>query len=91
MKRTALLTMALLLFLSGCGNTKKINGVTYDVYGIANTDEKRNPDIEYRVSIGSVIVSVIFFETAIVPIYVLLYDLWEPVGPKPKIKGEVTQ
>jgi predicted small secreted protein len=90
MKRIAQL-MACCLVLSGCGNTKAINGTTYDVYGLANMSEKMNPGIEYEVSLGSVIVAVIFSETIIVPIYIVCFDLWQPVGTKPSIVGQVVR
>jgi len=77
------------MLLAGCGNTKTIGGVTYDVFGLANQADKQNPAIEYRVSIGSIVVAIIFFETIIVPVYVVLFDIMEPVGPKPAIIGQV--
>lgn len=51
----------------------------------------QNPDINYEISIGSVIVAVIFCETIIVPLYVVLVDLYQPVSPKTgkEIKGQV--
>lgn len=79
--RKILMMMAMVVFLSGCGNDKTINGYTYDVYGIANMEGRKNPNIEYEVSIGSVICAFIFCETIIVPVYVLLFDLFQPVGP----------
>lgn len=89
--RKALRIAACCLALSGCGNTKTINGTTYDVYGIANQSGKMNPNIEYEISIGSIVVAVLFMETGIIPIYVLLYDLWQPVGVKPAIVGQVVR
>lgn len=77
------------LILSGCGNTKTIAGTTYDVYGLANQTEKMNPTIEYEVSLGSVIVAVILMETVIVPVYVVLFDLYQPVGQKTGVIRQV--
>ena len=68
------------LLLGGCDNRKEIDGVTYGVYGLANQAEMQNPKIRYQVSVGSVVVAVIFWETVVVPVYVLLWDLYEPVG-----------
>lgn len=79
------------LMLSGCGNTKTIGGITYDVYGLANQSDRANPAIEYEVSIGSVIVAVLFVETVIIPIYILLFDLFQPVGPKTGVIGQVSR
>ena len=88
MNKTIML-LSMCLLLAGCNNTKTINGVTYDVYGLANMDDKKNPNIEYEISTGSVITAVIFSETVIIPLYIVGVDLWQPVGPKPAIKGSV--
>lgn len=84
-----LLTYVLCLSLTGCNNHKVINGVDYDVYGLSNMDDKKNPNIEYKVSVGSCVAAVLLSETVIVPLYVLLVDLWEPVGLRPPVRGEV--
>lgn len=81
---------ALCLMLSACDNTKTINGLTYDVFGIWNLPEKQNPDIEYKVSIGSLIAAFVFWETIIVPVYVVCFDLWEPVGVKSATPGVIS-
>ena len=83
--------MMLSLLLAGCNNQKTINGVKYDVYGLVNMDEKKNPNIEYELSVGSIICAFIFSETVVVPLYVLAVDLWQPVGPKADIKGQVIE
>lgn len=75
--------------LAGCGNPRTICGTTYDTYGILNADDKKNPDIEYRVSWGSVILGIILFETIVAPVYFFGFDLFEPVGTKQKIKGAI--
>ena len=67
---------------SGCGNTKVINGIEYDTYGIANEAEKKNPDIEYKIIIGNVVWSCILIETIIAPIYFICFSLYEPVKIK---------
>ena len=81
--------LSMCLLLAGCNNTKTINGVTYDVYGLANMDDKKNPNIEYEISTGSVITAVIFSETVVIPLYILGVDLWQPVGVKSAIKGSI--
>lgn len=71
------------LLLSGCGNDKTIDGRHYDTFGIANETSTRDPKILYEVSAGSVICAIIFSETLIVPIYVIGWDLWQPVKAYP--------
>jgi len=77
--RAAVLAIAACLSLSGCGNDKTINGEYYPVYGIANMEANKNPNVVYEISPGSVIMAIIFFETGIVPIYVIGWDLYQPV------------
>ncbi len=82
----------ILVFLAsflGCADTKIIDGVEYDTYGLLNEDEKRNPDIQYEIVWGNIIWGVIFFETIVAPIYFFGFSMWEPVGKKTLIKGEI--
>lgn len=53
--------------------------VTIYPYGWANKSEKVE-GIEYKVSVGNIIWSVILSETIAVPIYFTGWKLWEPVG-----------
>jgi predicted small secreted protein len=70
---------ASMLTLSGCGNDKTINGTHYDTFGIANESSHRDPKILYEISFGSVLCALFFVETVIVPLYVIGWDLWQPV------------
>lgn len=69
--------------LSGCADRKTLEGNTYEPYGIANKDTVASPNVNYQVSAGSVIAGILFSETIIVPIYVVGWDLYEPVCVKP--------
>jgi hypothetical protein len=69
------------VLLAGCARPAVICGKTYDTYGLFNEGQKRNPNIEYRANIGSVILGIIFFETLIAPIYIFGFSLMEPVRP----------
>ena len=84
MKRTFLLAAALAttLMLSACGNDKVINGKKYQTYGIFDEESQKNPNILYEVSPGSVIWAIILCETIVVPVYVIGWDLWQPVQAK---------
>jgi len=75
--------------LMGCGSTKSINGVEYDTYGLLNADAKKNPDIEYEVIWGNVFWGIVLSETIIAPVYFFGFSIFEPVGKKPAIKGQV--
>jgi len=80
--RTAILIAAACLSLSGCGNDKTIDGKNYPVYGLANEEANKDPNVVYEISAGSVIWGIILCETIIVPIYVIGWDLWQPVKPR---------
>ena len=68
-----------------------INGVTYDTYGMVSEGNVRNDDIAYELNKWSVVTSVIFCATVIVPIYQIGWNLYEPVGvaDKSRIKGSL--
>jgi hypothetical protein len=93
MRRTIslVLIVSLLLTTVGCAQRRVIEGVKYDYYGLLNQDARKNPDIQYEVVWGNVVLGVIFFETAIAPIYFFGFALFEPVGRKPAIKGQVSE
>ena len=94
MSRLALhlvLLAAVTLVSLGCGNPKVIDDVEYDTYGLINKDEKRNEAIQYDVIWGNVIWGCLLVETVIAPVYFFGFSLFEPVGPKPQVKGQVTK
>lgn len=84
MKRTLLLVAALAstLLLSACGNDKTINGKNYQTYGVFNEDANKDDGIKYEVSAGSVIWAIILCETVVFPVYIIGWDLWQPVKTK---------
>jgi len=82
MKRfiSMLLVLSILAMMFSCANSKEIDGITYDTYGLINKENKRNPDIQYEVVWGNVIWSVILSETIVVPVYMIGFSIMEPVG-----------
>lgn len=77
--------------LTGCGNTKTINGIEYDTYGLLNKDDKNNPEIQYELIWGNIIWGAILCETIVGPIYFYGFSIWEPVGEKTGTTGEVVR
>jgi hypothetical protein len=69
-------------FLSGCAQDTNLGGKTYQAFGIINDDVYRDPNVKYEVSFGSCLVALIFFETLIIPAYVIGWDLYQPVAIK---------
>lgn len=76
----ALIVVSMLTMVSACGDTKTIDGATYDTYGLFTENSKKNPKIKYELIVGNVIWGVLFFETIIGPIYFFGFSLFEPVG-----------
>jgi len=93
MKKTIsiIIIFIMLSMVAGCGNTKKIDGVHYDTYGMFNKVDNRNPDIQYRLIVGNVVWSIILVETIAAPVYFIGFSLYEPVGKlnPNRIKGQV--
>lgn len=87
MRKRSITLLVIIIFLasiilSGCGNIKTIDNVTYDTYGLINEDEKKNPNIEYKVIWGNIVLAVILCETIVAPIYFVGFDMFEPIGKK---------
>lgn len=89
--RARIAAMAALVALAGCAEKQTIAGHTYEPYGLLNADDKKNPDVAYEVKWSGVVGAVVFCELIIPPIYVFGFDLFEPVGMKTGVKGEVAQ
>ena len=80
--RKAMIITATVLTLSSCGNDMTIGGQHYDTFGIANEDAYRDPKIVYEISAGSVIWAILLSETIVFPVYIIGWDLWQPVRAK---------
>lgn len=70
-----------LAILTGCAEPRKLNGdgVEYPTYGMLNEASNRSDSVCYRMSVGNVILSVIFSETVVIPVYLIGFSLYEPV------------
>lgn len=72
----------LFLFLSSCADDKMIEGKKVTAYGLFNEQTKHDTGYLYEVSAGSVITGVILCETIVFPVYIVGWDLYEPVKKK---------
>lgn len=82
----ALLLISATLLLSSCADSKTftINGekVTVQPYGPADEDVLKNENVVYQVCVGNVILDVIFCESIFVPVWLIGWQLYEPVALK---------
>ena len=89
-----LLTSIVMFMCSGCAQNKilKIDGVPTMVepYGWMNEDARKIDGVVYELSAGSVIFSIIFSETIIVPIYLTGTQLYEPIRTENKKEKPTT-
>lgn len=83
------LIVMLLISTTSCADTKVIDEIEYDHYGLLNQSDKQNPNIEYEVVWGNIFWGIVLIETIIAPIYFFGFALFEPVSSKPDIKGQV--
>jgi hypothetical protein len=67
----------------GCADSKRFCSEKgcFDAqpYGIFDSENKRE-GVQYKVSVGNVILSIIFSETLLIPAILCGWYLWEPVG-----------
>jgi len=75
-----LLLVVMCFFVSGCGNSKVIEGKKYHTYGFINKTEMRHSNIEYDLIVGNVVWSVLLCNTIVAPIYFLGFSMYEPVA-----------
>lgn len=69
--------------LSGCADSKVIGGHEVQPYGVFNQQTAKTPGVDYEVSPGSVILAIVFVETVVVPVYIVGWDLYQPVRQTP--------
>lgn len=67
------------LMVSGCGKdyTDPKTGKTYETRGFINGKE---PGVNYEVSTGNVIWSIILSESLAFPVYFIGFSIWNPVS-----------
>ena len=70
------------ILLTGCANSTVIEGTRFVPYGLLDSDQ-RNPKVFYKISVGTIILSVVTLETVIIPIIAIGFYLYEPVCKLP--------
>jgi len=61
---------------------KKGKEFVAEPYGPANETAKKNDTVIYEISVGNVVCSVLFSETVIVPVWLVGWQIYEPVRLK---------
>ncbi len=88
MKKLLLVFMFSALLFSSCADSKtlELNSKirTFEPYGLIDKDEFKNDSIQYKLSVGNIVWSVILSETFVAPVYFIRFQLYEPVAVKPK-------
>jgi len=83
MKKLVCILISCVFLLTACGSDftsyKNGNKVEYEQIGLFELNDW-NDNIEYELVIGNVVWSVIFIETIIVPVILIGWYLYEPVG-----------
>jgi hypothetical protein len=91
-KKIAIIVLVVVsLAFSGCANTKVIDGVEYDTYGLLNKDEKKNEKIQYELVWGNIVWGAILFSSVVAPVYFYGFSMCEPVGKKGEVVGQVSR
>ena len=84
----ALFTVCLVWVINTGGLAKSkdfvINGKTVTVkpYGLGNENAQKNDSINYELCTGNIVLSILFSETVIIPVYLVLDYLYVPVSKK---------
>jgi hypothetical protein len=86
-----MVVVLMVFMLSACGSNKTIDNVEYSTYGLLNQDDNKNPNIKYEVIWGNVVWGFFLCETIVAPIYFFGFSLFEPVGKKTNIIGQVVK
>jgi hypothetical protein len=83
--RIVLLLLAVAVLAAGCAgpqilyNPKTEKYERVEPYGLFNQASKKRDDVVYDISAGTVIVSIVFCETIVIPVLGVGNQLWEPV------------
>jgi|CXWL01.1.fsa_nt_gi hypothetical protein len=84
------LAILLICFMTvACGDGMVIKGIYRDTYGIFSEPEIKDECVVYKTVTGNIIWSILLIETIIIPVWLIGWDLYEPVGIKPECKNSL--
>lgn len=85
MKKTITALLLACLSLAACSNPRVLDGKVYDSYGFLNEQSLRSRNVCYSISPAAIILTIVFAETILVPIYFVGFDLFDPIRLKKSI------
>lgn len=86
MKRFMAIVM-ITLMLSACGRPQTLTTSdnktkTYPTYGLLNEKTEKSDKVCYEISAGNLVMSILWVETVIAPVYFIGYSIYNPVSAK---------
>ena len=82
------------LLLAGCGESKQLGEDSarklYPAYGIINEKSNRSRHVCYEIPLLNILAGILLVETVFVPVYIIGWDLYEPVRLKREQGDECT-
>jgi hypothetical protein len=78
--------LILAVLLAACGEPMKSGGKTYECYGIADDfarNPRQDPEVRYEMESWNWLWVALTLETVIVPIYIVGWQVYCPVGFEP--------
>lgn len=88
MKKIVIITLIFFILASiGCGNNKVIclkdkSCHEFQQFGLIDSSDLRNHQIEYKIIWGNVFWSIVCFESIFIPAILIGWYLYEPIGLK---------
>lgn len=79
MKKLLLITIVT-AFLIGCGDSKEIDGINVQTYGMYNEKHLRCENVKYSLVGQNVFWSIVSAYTVVGPLAIGAFELWEPEG-----------
>lgn len=82
-KITLFVVLSVMIFLTSCADSKtftdkKGKEFTAEPYGWANQDAKKIDTVVYSINAGNIFWDIVLIETAVVPIWLTGWQLYEP-------------
>jgi len=81
MRKIIATVAALSVLLAGCAHVPRVDP-KYESFGIFNEAQYKSDKVCYKVDPLTIVLAVLFIETIVITIYIVGFDLWDPVRMK---------